>query len=218
LLVSRGEDQFPTAQRQRLGNWTESRIVAGDREMTRYDDAGLLPLVTGNLLSSNRVHREFARTMVVVLRRMPTLRNNLGALTTLLATGLGLQLLLSVVASLRRSLIAEATSEVASTLRRQIHRQMYRQGHSSLPTEGVGPVVNLFTREVNDVRLGLFNELDLWYRIPLYVGGLLLFSLGIAWLPTIFLASLGGLVWLSTRAMNRAFRQASGTATRDAAV
>ena len=171
LLVSRGEARFSTSGKDQLGAWTESRITASDREVTRYEDAGLLPLVTGNLSSPNRVHREFARLMRVVLIRVPTLRNNMGALTTLLATGLGLQLLLSVVASVRRSLIAEATSEMASSLRRQIHRQMYRQGHSSLPTEGVGPVVNLFTREVNDVRLGLFNELDLWYRIPVYVGG-----------------------------------------------
>ena len=37
---------------------------------------------------------------------------------------------------------------------------MYRLGQSSLPTEGTGPVVNLFTREVNDVRDGLFADLD----------------------------------------------------------
>ena len=218
LLVGQGEAQSTTARRALLKHWEDRRVVGGDGETTRYENAGLLPLVTGSLSSRNPVHRQFARSTLAVLRRMPSLRNNLGALTTLLATGLGLQLLLSVVAAYRRSLIADATSEVASALRRQMHRQMYRQGHSSLPTEGVGPVVNLFTREVNDVRLGLFNELDLWYRIPIFVGGLLLFSLGVAWLPTIFLASLGGLVWLSTRAMNRAFRQASGAATRDAAV
>ena len=38
---------------------------------------------------------------------------------------------------------------------------MYRLGQSSLPTEGTGPVVNLFTREVNDIRDGLFVDLDL---------------------------------------------------------
>jgi len=218
LLVSQGETRFPTAQRHLLPSWAESRATGGDRETTRYEDAGLLPLVAGNRLSTNRVHRGFARMMSAVIRRVPTLKDNRGALATLLATGLGLQLILSWVSPYRRSLMAEATSEAASSLRRQIHRQMYRQGQSSLPTEGVGPVVNLFTREVNDVRLGLFNELDLAYRIPILVVGLLLISLGIAALPTIFQASLGGLVWLTARAMNRTFRLAADAATRDAAM
>ncbi len=56
-------------------------------------------------------------------------------------------------------------TDVATSLRRQIHRQMYRLGQSSLPTEGIGPVINLWTREVNDVRDGLIADLDLTPRI-----------------------------------------------------
>ena len=91
---------------------------------------------------------------------LPTLRNNLGALGTLLAVGLICLILIAIVAQWRRQVTAAAATEVATTLRRQIHRQMYRLGQSSLPTEGVGPVINLWTREVNDIRDGLFADLD----------------------------------------------------------
>ena len=96
---------------------------------------------------------------------------------------------------------------------------MYRLGQSSLPSEGTGPVINLFTREVNDIREGLSAELDHGYRVP-----------GPGRRPgpprpgrspgpsTLFLASLGGLVWLVVRHLNRSAELASVLATREAAV
>ena len=64
-----------------------------------------------------------------------------------------------------------SATDVATSLRRQIHRQMYRLGQSSLPTEGVGPVINLWTREVNDIRDGLIADLDLIPRIYVLAAG-----------------------------------------------
>ena len=61
--------------------------------------------------------------------------------------------------------MARAATDLATTLRNQIHRQMYRLGQSSLPTEGIGPVVNIWTREVNDVRDGLLADLDVIPRM-----------------------------------------------------
>src|SRR5258707_8160566 len=83
-------------------------------------------------------------------------------------------LLLVLTARLRRTALAEAVTAVSAQLRRLIHRQMYRLGQSSLPTEGTGPVVNLFTREVNDVRDGLYQQLDVAWRMPILVAGLVL--------------------------------------------
>ena len=142
------------------------------------DDTGLFPLVAGNLSSPNPAppHR-CPRCCCGCSAGVPTLRNNSGALTTLLASGLGLLLMLCLIAQFRRSVLAEAVCDVATALRRQIHRQMYRLGQSSLPTEGTGPVVNLFTREVNDVRDGLFADLDHGYRMPVLAAGLLVFAL-----------------------------------------
>src|SRR5262249_31006564 len=106
----------------------------------------------------------------------------------------------------------------ATTLRRQIHRQMYRLGQSALPTEGVGPVINLWTREVNDVRDGLFADLDVTPRVQILAAGLLVLALLVSPLLGGFLASVGRLVWLTARVMERDARMASDAALRDASV
>ena len=78
---------------------------------------------------------------------------------------------------------------------------MYRLGQSSLPTEGVGPVINLWTREVNDIRDGLIADLDVTPRIHVLAAGLLVIALLVSPLLTVFLASLGLLVWLIARVL-----------------
>ena len=114
--------------------------------------------------------------------------------------------------------MARAATEVAATLRRQIHRQMYRLGQSSLPTEGVGPIINLWTREVNDVRDGVMADLDATPRLHVLAGGLLIIALLVSPILTVFLASLGILVWLIARLLDRDARQANEVALRDASV
>lgn len=146
------------------------------------------------------------------------LGNNLGALTTLLATGLVLALTLALVARARRGAMADASTTAAAGLRKLIHRQMYRLGQSSLPTEGVGPVVNLFTREVNDVCEGLFTDLDFHPRIVVLVVGWVLFSLLVSWPLSLFLAALGGLTWYALRSLRESSDLAAQAATRDAAL
>src|SRR5258705_6756994 len=143
LLASRGVAQMPTREAARFPTWVTSRETGVVQNLTVYNDSGLFPLVAANWSSPNAVHRQGARLLLKVIRRVPTLMNNVGALTTLLAIAAGLLLAISLIAQYRRSVLAEAASEVATSLRRQIHRQMYRLGQSSLPTEGIGPVVNL---------------------------------------------------------------------------
>jgi ABC-type multidrug transport system fused ATPase/permease subunit len=153
-----------------------------------------------------------------VVDRVPTLRNDLGSLTTLLAVGLVILWSLCLVAQLRRSVLAKAVSALAIALRRQIHRQMYRLGQSSLPTEGTGPVVNLFSREVNEIRDGLFVDLDLKWRTAVLGVGLLALALFLSPVLTAFLLSLGAVVWLASRVMLRDARRTADAAMRDAAV
>jgi ABC-type multidrug transport system fused ATPase/permease subunit len=114
--------------------------------------------------------------------------------------------------------LAEAVSALATALRRQIHRQMYRLGQSSLPTEGTGPVVNLFSREVNDIRDAMFATLDVMPRAAIVGAGFLLFALFLSPFLTIFLVSLGALVWMVTRVLVRDGRRLADAAMRDAAV
>jgi ATP-binding cassette subfamily B protein len=194
VLASRGEARFPF---RALGHsWVISRTTGEDARNTVFRDSGVFPLT----------------------RILPSLQSNLGALATLLGMGLACILLIAVVAIWRRKVMARAATQIAATIRRQIHRQMYRLGQSSLPTEGVGPVINLWTREVNDIRDGVMADLDATPRLHVLAGGLLIIALLVSPILTVFLASLGILVWLIARLLDRDARQANEIALRDASV
>lgn len=217
LLDSQGEARYPAAKLKDLPRWVSSRATGQDQEVTLFDDTGLFPIVAGNLSSPNPVHRAGAR-VIRKLMLFPTLQNNIGAMASLLAVSLGLLLASCLLAQYRRSLIADLACDTATSLRSQIHRQMYRLGQSSLPTEGTGPVVNLITREVNDIRDGLFADLQDGYRMPVLALGLLTVALCLSPVLTLFLASLGTLIWLTARTIRRDSRLVSDAAMRDAAV
>jgi ABC-type multidrug transport system fused ATPase/permease subunit len=218
LIASRGAGRFPASQINGLPAWVAPHRAGTDRDFFLYDDTGIWPLIPDSYNSPNPVHRFGAQVLIGLLRVVPTLRNNLGALTTLIAMGLILVVLIEIVSIWRRAVVARAATDVATALRKQIHRQMYRLGQSSLPTEGVGPVINLWTREVNDIRDGLIADLDLTPRVHVLAGGLLLVALLVSPILTIFLASVGLLVWLTARRMERDARLASDAAVRDASV
>ena len=218
LLATQGVARYPTEKLSELPRWLTQAATGQGPVTTYYRQTGLFPLVAANLWDPNPAHRAGALGLRKVLNRVPTFRNNLGALTSLLATALGLMLVLCLLAQWRRGAMTEAACHLATTLRRQIHRQMYRLGQSSMPTEGTGPAVNLLTREVNDIRDGVFAELDHATRVPVLAVGLALIALAISIPTTAFLASLGALVWIASRIMNRDGRVVSDAATRDAAL
>lgn len=218
LLASQGVARLPTRDLATFPSWVKGRETGVVQDVAVFDDSGLFPLVAGNHSSSYLPHRIGARLLLPVLHAVPTLTNNVGALTSLLAIAAALLLAICFLAQYRRSILADAACDVATSLRRQIHRQMYRLGHSSLPTEGTGPVVNLLTREVNDVRDAVFADLDHSVREPVLVAGLLLIALFLSPVLTIFVSSLGALIWLSGRVMNRDARLVTDAAVRDSAV
>jgi len=217
VLASSGAARFPVAEKDRLPAWVVAQGAA-DGEFLQFRNTGVFPLVANNLLSPNPVHRAGAWLVDKVSAILPPLRNNLGALTTLLAIGLLLLLGLTFLTQWRRAVIATAATELATSHRHQIHRQMYRLGQSSLPTEGIGPVVNIWTREVNDIREGLVADLDVNPRMLILAAGLILIALLTAPILTIFLGSLGLLVWISARVLNRDARLAHDSALRDVSV
>jgi len=217
LLASRGAARFPAAEKDRLPSWVANQGAA-DGEFLRFRNTGVFPLVANNLLSANPVHLAGAWMVDKVSAILTPLRNNLGALTTLLAIGLMLLLGLTFLTQWRRTVIANAATELTTSLRHQIHRQMYRLGQSSLPTEGIGPVVNIWTREVNDIRDGLLADLDVNPRMLVLATGLILIALLTSPMLTIFLGSLGLLVWIGSRLLNRDARLAHDSALRDVSV
>ena len=153
-MASRGEARFPRAEQRRLP--AMGRRARGRPTPSLYGSRtpGIFPLVANNSPARTRSTAPARRLVDGITAVLPPLRNNLGALTTLLAIGLLLLLALSLADPVAAQGPRRAVDRPRHDLRHQIHRQMYRLGQSSLPTEGVGPVVNLFTREVNDVRDG----------------------------------------------------------------
>ncbi len=219
VMSSRGQAEFPAARKDLLPPWVLSRWAGENKQNQLYEDTGIFPLISGNLLSDNWVHRLGALALERLTRVLPTLQTtNLGALATLLALGLACIVLIAMLTLWRRRVIAVVATEVASTLRRLIHRQMFRLGQSSLPTEGIGPVINLWTREVNDIRDGLIADLDVTPRMHVLGAGLLVIAILVSPLLTVFLASLGLLVWLMARVLDRDARTATEVAMRDASV
>ncbi|WP_165228870.1 ABC transporter ATP-binding protein [Aquisphaera insulae] len=217
LMADRGEARFPVANQDKLPAWAIP-LGSSDGQYIRFRNTGIFPLVANNLMSPNPVHRLGAGLMDRITGIIPPLRNNVGALATLLASGLLLLLAISLMTQWRRRAMSRAATNLATTLRRQIHRQMYRLGDSSLPTEGIGPVVNIWTREVNDVREALLADLDVTPRTQILAAGLILIALFASPILTVFLGSLGLLVWITSRVLNRDARLAHDAALRDVSV
>ncbi|RUL88603.1 ABC transporter ATP-binding protein [Tautonia sociabilis] len=139
-----------------------------------------------------------------------------GLLAILLAVALGLLLAISAIDSLRRRGIARLSAQFASSIRRLIHRQMYRFGQSALPTEGIGPIVDLFTREVDDLRDGFRAGLDGSWRHPVLAAGLVALAIALSWPLTLFLSVLGVLVAVIASALHRRSASTAEAAARDA--
>jgi ABC-type multidrug transport system fused ATPase/permease subunit len=128
-------------------------------------------------------------------------------------------LLLAVwVGQWRRAAVLDAGVAGAAALRNQVHRQIYRLGQSALPNEGLGPVLNLFTREVNDVRDATIAALDASWKYPLLAAGLVLGALVLSWPVTVFLTSLLALCALIALPLLRTARREAAAATREAAL
>jgi ATP-binding cassette subfamily B protein len=217
LAETRGTTLLGVPRPVNLPSWIRPR-APDERAPALLKDTGLYPLAAANEESRNPWHRLAARVLSDATQVVQTLHTNKSALLTLLAIGLALGLSLGLVSQLRRSMLADVAAHVAAALRRQIHRQIYRLGQSVLPTEGVGPVVNLFTREVTDVREGLRADLDHSWRGPILIVGLVLLAGFLSWQLSLFLLTLAALVVLVTRPLNQQADQIAVTAMRDAEV
>ena len=218
LVTSRGAAVLDRDTANQMPAWVEGVTTVQTSQTVVVEGAGLFPLAADNLDSPNKIHQLASLVLLRVLNRLPNLRNNIGSLYFLVSVALSLVLLLTLTGRLRRSALATAACSAAAQLRRQIHRQMYRLGQSSLPSEGTGPVAGLFTREVNDVRDGLFTQLDVGSRMPTLAVGLIGLLLLVSWKSTIFLAAVGLLVWMTSIALRKSGQMLTTLAVRDAAL
>ncbi len=79
-------------------------------------DTGLYPMASANLDSPFPPHRIAAQSLARLVRQLPFLRSNFGALRILLALGLGLALAAAYFGQWRRSLAASAAGAAATSL------------------------------------------------------------------------------------------------------
>lgn len=181
-------------------------------------DTGLESVVVSGLSSDVATHRFIAEVLDRLIRICRPLGETQGALILLVGAGLVLILALSLVVRLRRRLAVDAVTRATSGVRGQIHRQMYRLGQTALPGDGLGPVVNIFSRDVNEVRDGLYAQLVDGLFTPLLAVGLLGMALLLSPSLTIFILSLAGVIWLASVPLERARRAKTDNAARSAAI
>ncbi len=202
----------------KLPKWLFDRLPTDAEGRRQLENTGLYPLAEAGRASSDSLQRTASRAGGRILRLVPVLRDDQGALRLLLALGLGLAVGAAYCGLWCRALAVGAAGSAAGSLRHQIHRQVYRLGQASLPGEGTGPAVDLFTREVNDVRDGLMAEVQHSWRAPILALSLLATGLFISWPVTIFLVALAGLAIVASKPVTRGLRREADAAARDSAV
>lgn len=219
LLVSRGVTHLQPDQVESAPFWLDvstATTASGDRWIP---DTGLTSLIVDNKgPDSPWYHRLLVGWLESLVGSVEALQTNRGVLTVLLTVGLACLFVAILINLARRRITSRLAVGAASSLRRQIHRQMYRLGQSALPNQGVGPVLNLFTREVNDVRDSQATDLDLSVRLPLLALGTLAVSLLVSWPLTLFVGSLIGVCLAVCLPLIRNARQRADVSARDAAV
>lgn len=139
-------------------------------------------------------------------------------LSLILAAGLVVLVLLTMLDAIRRWALSRLSSRFAAGIRRQIHRQMYRFGQSSLPTEGMGPTIELFSQQVDDLRDGFRVGLDQRWRLPVTLAGLTLLGLAVGGWLTLFLIILVTLLAFLVSSMIRRNAEVAETAERNASM
>jgi ABC-type multidrug transport system fused ATPase/permease subunit len=181
-------------------------------------NGGLTPTAVANLQSQSPARRLWGFLIRSQIRWIPALGTNGGALVFLTGAALTVLAVLSLVVRIRRSLVASLSGAVATNLRRLIHRQIYRLGQTALPVEGTGPVINMFTRDVNDVAVGVRADLEVVPATWILAIGLVLIPLLIA--PDLFLSlvSIACLAGYAARELERTARRGAEIASREAAV
>lgn len=124
-------------------------------------------LVATDTLTLGPVHH----SLTTLHRRLPFLPNE--ALTCLLFAAAVLWLLRAALHSLGRKLRLRASLDVGGRLRAALHRQVLRLGPGDLDGRDQQHVLQLFTKEIDEVRDGVSRWIGVWDSAPLKVALLL---------------------------------------------
>lgn len=207
LAGTRGEAVLHPPHPDWLPRWLPEQVLNSTAETVRLNDSGLLPIGLANRESDSFVQRAWGRILLGLTGWLSPLQSNLGAVLALLAVALVLLLGYYLISRALAARSAELAAAAAESLRRQVHRQLYRVGQSALPSEGIEPVIDLFSRSVGDLAEGIRADVRSTYSAPAMAGALAVLALLVCWPLALALGALAILTaWASQPFRTRAGR------------
>lgn len=130
-------------------------------------------------------HRSSGQILAQLCQRFPSLKATDSALTWILAVGLAMGFLQSTATTQMLTLASRAAGHTAGQLRQSLHRHSIRMGTSDLVDARVAEVIELFTRDVETVRLGIEKWITTIFRRPMQLAVLAGVALTLNWMVTI---------------------------------
>lgn len=130
-------------------------------------------------------HRTSGQILAQLCQRFPSLKATDSALTWLLAVGLVMGFLQNTATTQMLTLASRAAGHTAGQLRQSLHRHSIRMGTSDLVDARVTEVIELFTRDVETVRLGIEKWITTIFRRPMQLAVLAGVALTLNWMVTI---------------------------------
>lgn len=130
-------------------------------------------------------HRTSGQILAQLCQRFPSLKATDSALTWLLAVGLVMGFLQNTATTQMLTLASRAAGHTAGQLRQSLHRHSIRMGTSDLVDARVNEVIELFTRDVETVRLGIEKWITTIFRRPMQLAVLAGVALTLNWMVTI---------------------------------
>ena len=118
-------------------------------------------------------------------RSIASLRLNRSALVTLVLIGIFLGFVRTFFASLARRARSDAALQVAVRLRQLIHRQRLRLGPGDLTDSEASTVRDIFIKDSEVVRRGIYDWIGRFGRYPIMLAMLFLLALSIHWRLTL---------------------------------
>ena len=177
LPISKLESLTQRVGEEKIGVDLESIPQDPDGEMGErtFVDTGILPAVW------NSHEKPWGKTFAWLFDNIPSLRTNAPALFVLAIT-LALTGILRGMLHARNRIIAhEVAFQLINNWRRTLHRQALRLGQSDLTGDVENHAITLFTKELDQMKVGIAETLMAWGRHPIILVVLFTLALLINW-------------------------------------
>lgn len=196
LVISANQAEHSRAERKAAveAEWAELKPLIGAENFANLKpeidpsangyrmtlrNSGVLPTIWKSR------HHWWGNLFAGAYRAIPSLRLNRSALVALVFIGICLGLVRTLFASLARKARSDAALQVAVRLRQMIHRQRLRLGPGDLTDSEAGTVRDIFMKDTEVVRRGIYDWIGRFGRYPLMLALLFVLALSIHWRLTL---------------------------------